>query len=152
MAANIMPTLTKGQFNSLMKIADVEAKISEKLPALLDAMLDLAMGHAVQITRFDKNSGEIITQVYDQPPDYKALAFLIENVIGKVPQRVEMTGDGGGPVQVISWMHADEATKLGLRQQLLATAAAAGAGSDSASNDDDDEAIEGESREVSDDE
>lgn len=105
---------------TLMKIPDVEERINERLDELLVAMMDLALGHKVQVNKFNKETGEMETRIYSQPPDYKALSFLIENVIGKVPQRVEMTGAGGGAIQVIPYMTMAEAVKAGLRPQLTA--------------------------------
>ncbi len=110
-----MRTLTP---NLLNKIPGAEAKIFDNLDALLDAMLALALGHKLQTSRFDKDAGEVVTVVWDVPPDYKALAFLIENVIGKVPSRVELTGKDGEAVRVIPWMTMDEAVKMGLRPSL----------------------------------
>jgi hypothetical protein len=104
--------------NLLSKIPGAEAKIFDNLDALLDAMLALALGHKFQTSRFDKDAGEVVTVVWDVPPDYKALAFLIENVIGKVPSRVELTGKDGGAVRVIPWMTMDEAVRMGLRPSL----------------------------------
>ena len=97
-----------------MQIPDVEEKIKARLDELLSAMLDLALGHYKQISKYDKEAGEVQTKIYTTDPDFKALAFLIENVIGKVPQRLEMTGDGGGPIRVIPWMTTAEATRMGL--------------------------------------
>jgi len=105
------PVLSKA---ALLQIPDVEEKIKARLDELLSAMLDLALGHYKQISKYDKEAGEVQTKIYTTDPDFKALAFLIENVIGKVPQRLEMTGDGGGPIRVIPWMTTAEATRMGL--------------------------------------
>lgn len=127
-----------------MKIPDAEARIFARLDDLLTAMLDLALGHFVQVPKFNKDTGEMETRIYEREPDYKAVAFLIENVIGKVPQRVEMTGKDGGPVKVIPWMSMDEAVKIGLMPSL--TEGGIADGSDEADDADnaDDEALEGE--------
>ena len=113
-----MRTLTKTLFD---KIPGAEAKIFDNLDALLDAMLALALGHKFQTSRFDKDAGEVVTLIWDVPPDYKALAFLIENVIGRVPSRVELTGKDGGAIKVIPWMTMDEAVQMGLRPSLELT-------------------------------
>lgn len=107
--------LSKSQ---LSRIPGAEERIFGKLDELLDAMLALALGHKLVITKFDQKSGQVISEVWDQDPDYKALAFLIENVIGKVPSRVELTGADGGAVKIIPWMTMDEAQKMGLRADL----------------------------------
>lgn len=98
----------------LMQIPDAETRILAKLDELLDGMLALALGHYYQQSKFDKDTGQVVTNIYMREPDYKALAFLIENVIGKVPQRVEMTGKDGGPVRVVPWMTTQEAMRMGL--------------------------------------
>lgn len=126
-----MRTLTP---NLLAKIPGAEAKIFDNLDALLDAMLALALGHKVMTSRYDKDSGDVVTTVWDVPPDYKALAFLIENVIGKVPSRVELTGKDGGAVRVIPWMTTEEAVKMGLRASIAAES----------EEDDEEEPLEGE--------
>lgn len=108
--STILPALRTKR--ALLKIPEVEARIAENIEPMLQAMLDLALGIHVQVSKLIE--GEVQTRVYQQPPDYKALAFLIENVIGKVPQRVEMTGDGGGPIKIIPWMTIDEARRMSL--------------------------------------
>jgi len=116
MADEATRALTK---RTLMKIPDAEARILARLDDLLTAMLDLALGHFVMIPKFNKETGEVETRVYEREPDAKAAMFLIENVIGKVPQRLEMTGKDGGPVKVIPWMSMDEAVKIGLMPSLV---------------------------------
>ena len=103
---------------ALLKIPDIEQKILGRMDDLLQAMLDRALGHYVVIHKFNKDTGEVETRVYLEPPDVRAATFLIENVIGKVPQRIEMSGPDGGPVRVIPWMTLEEAEKLGLRSQI----------------------------------
>ncbi len=105
---------------ALLKIPDIEQKILGRMDDLLQAMLDRALGHYVVIHKFNKETGEVETRIYLEPPDVRAATFLIENVIGKVPQRIEMSGPDGGPVRVIPWMTLEEAEKLGLRTQITA--------------------------------
>jgi len=103
---------------ALLKIPDIEQKILGRMDDLLQAMLDRALGHYVVLHKFNKETGEVETRIYLEPPDVRAATFLIENVIGKVPQRIEMSGPDGGPVRVIPWMTLEEAEKLGLRTQI----------------------------------
>ena len=104
---------------TLMKIPEIEEQILNRMPALLQAMLDRALGHHVVVNKFNKELGEVETRIYLEPPDVKAAMFLMENVIGKVPQRHEITGEGGGPVKIVPWMSYDEATRLGLRDVIV---------------------------------
>ena len=47
--------------------------------------------------------------VYRQPPNLTALQYLVDRGMGKVPSRLEITGNEGGPVAVIPWRPALEA-------------------------------------------
>lgn len=132
-----MPAGSLPMNKRMLKIPDVEKKINDRMEDLVDAMLDLALGHYKMISKFNPETGDVEQKVYVIEPDYKALAFLIENVMGKVPQRVEMTGDGGGPIKVIPWMTMAEAIRTGMMPQLQA-------GEDEETSDPDSDAIPGE--------
>lgn len=74
-------------------IARVETEIARRLmsgkdglPGVVDAMLELALGVAVQET--DRETGEV--NVYERPPDYKAAAYLIDRILGKPTERREL--------------------------------------------------------------
>lgn len=101
----------------LLKTPEVLKRIEQRSDDLLKAMIDLALGHYVTIAKFNKLTGEVETRVYEQPPDYKALSFLLENVIGKVPNRLEITGEGGGPVKIVPYMSMPEAMRIGIIAQ-----------------------------------
>lgn len=60
------------------KVTEAERKIADKLPDLIDAMLVLALGHVAQ--KIDRN-GEV--EVYDVPPNFKAIEYLSNRVMGK---------------------------------------------------------------------
>ena len=113
--SNRLPVSTK---RVLATIPDAEKRIQEQLSHLLDTMFDIAYGVYYEKAQLDADSGEVVLRIYKSPPDYKALAFLLENVMGKVPQRVEMTGADGGPVKIIPWMTFTEAVKMGLQEQI----------------------------------
>jgi hypothetical protein len=91
------------ELKKLMDIPEVEALLRARLPVLIQRMFDLAEGIVCVDYVVDPETGEEVPRAYKVPPDRQALQFLIENAIGKVPQRLEMTGKGGGPVQVIPW-------------------------------------------------
>mgnify|MGYP001613334974 FL=1 len=42
--------------------------------------------------------------LYTTAPNLAALQYLSDRAMGKVPQRYEITGDEGGPVEVVPWM------------------------------------------------
>lgn len=86
----------------MMAVPDVEQAIRAELPNLITAMLDLAKGVYAHEER--RVGDEWVDRCYREKPDRLALTFLIENVIGKVPNRIEMTGDKGGPLKVVPWM------------------------------------------------
>ena len=64
----------------------------EKTPELFDAQLDLALGHY----REDPELG----RVYLQPPDPKAIQWLLNQVIGKAmnQSQIDVTSNGQGGV------------------------------------------------------
>lgn len=77
-----------------------EGWIIKHLPEFIDTLADLARG--VWEEKTDGRSGE--TKIYQRIPDRQALEFLIEHGLGKVPQRNELTGAEGGPLEIIPWM------------------------------------------------
>ena len=79
-----------------------EGWIIKHLPEFIDTLADLARG--VWEEKTDGRSGE--TKIYQRIPDRQALEFLIEHGLGKVPQRQELTGEGGGPIDIIPWLPA----------------------------------------------
>lgn len=91
-----------GDLRAAMEIPEVEEAIKARLPVLIQHMFDLAEGVVWVEQRVD-DDGNIVPRIYQAQPDRQALQFLIENVIGKTPQRVEMTGKDGGPMEVIPW-------------------------------------------------
>lgn len=74
-------------------IAKAEKKIADKLPWLIDQMMELAEGVVVQ--EFDR---EGIPRVYQRPPDFKAIAYLVDRIMGKPTERKEITGADGGAI------------------------------------------------------
>lgn len=66
------------QPGALTTVAEAEARIRARLPQIIDAMMDAAMGLWVQ-------DGE---RVYQRPPDVKAGMYLIDRAIGRVPDTV----------------------------------------------------------------
>jgi hypothetical protein len=74
-------------------IAKAEKKIADKLPWLIDQMMELAEGVVVQ--EFDR---EGIPHVYQRPPDYKAIAYLADRIMGKPTERKELSGPDGEPL------------------------------------------------------
>ena len=43
-------------------------------------------------------------RIYRSAPSREALQYLVDRALGKSPQRYEITGDEGGPVQVVPWL------------------------------------------------
>jgi hypothetical protein len=74
-------------------IAKAEKKIADRLPWLIDQMMELAEGVVVQ--EFDRDG---IPRVYQRPPDYKAIAYLADRIMGKPTERKEITGQDGEPL------------------------------------------------------
>jgi hypothetical protein len=90
-------------------IVKAEKQIGDKLPILLEHMLELAQG--VMVEKYDWKKGE--RRVYKEAPDYKALEYLINRVMGKPTDKkeiavasrsvsiVEITLPGGVQMQTI---------------------------------------------------
>ena len=93
----------KAQLQVMMDIPEFEEAIKGRLPGLLEAMFDLAEGVRIQELKQDPKSKMWVERVYTKAPDRLAAQFLIENVIGKVPTRVEMSGKDGESLTVMPW-------------------------------------------------
>jgi hypothetical protein len=76
-------------------IKDAEKRISDRLPVLIDKLFALADGVLVQET-----DDEGAVDVYLKPPELKALVYLVDRVMGKPMQKVEQSGDAGGPLKI----------------------------------------------------
>lgn len=63
-----------------------EAKIAQKLPWLVDKLIELVEG--VEVERVDRQ-GE--RRIYSQPPDRQAAEYLIDRVMGKSTQTIDVT-------------------------------------------------------------
>lgn len=83
-------------------VALAEAKIAQKLPWLVDKLMELVEG--VEIERVDRNGQ---SRVYSQPPDRQAAEYLIDRVLGKPIARNEQ-GDPGDFDLDLSSLDADD--------------------------------------------
>lgn len=66
-------------------IADAEKKIADRLPDVIFSMFELAAGVTVQETT--KKGEEVI---YTRAPDYRACAYLIDRILGKPTEPIEI--------------------------------------------------------------
>ena len=82
-----------------------EAKIAEKLPWLVDKLMELAEG--VSLEKLTRDGTTAL--VYQQSPDRQAIEYLIDRVLGKPIDRTEQ-GNPGEFKQgyVIRLIRADE--------------------------------------------
>ncbi len=109
----------KDELKAMMQLPEFEEAIRSRLPSLVAAMFDLATGvQMIERKRDPDNKEEWGERVYWKAPDRQAAQFLIENVIGKVPTRVEMTGKDGEPMKIIPWMPKLEAIEEGIVETL----------------------------------
>ena len=76
-------------------IERAEKQIRDRLPEVVDKMLELAMGVLVEEQTLE---GRFI---YQKPPDYKAAAYLIDRIMGKPTERQEQTTEGGLTIKVV---------------------------------------------------
>lgn len=49
----------------------------------------------------DSSTGKV--KVYTKEPNFAALKFLAERVMGSLPSRIEITGADDGPVEFVAW-------------------------------------------------
>ena len=71
----------------------------KNLPKYLKHLHALAVG--IKTRRVTGDGKEV---VYDVAPDRQALEYLLERGMGKIPQKMELTGEDGGGVKIIPWM------------------------------------------------
>jgi hypothetical protein len=72
-------------------IARAERQIADRLPQIIDRMLELADGVTVSETGRD---GEV--RIYTRPPDFKAAAYLIDRIAGKPGPAADSSESPGG--------------------------------------------------------
>ena len=71
------------------EIRQAERKVADKLPHIVDRMLELSEGILVQ--EEDEKTGE--THIYARPPDRMALEYLWNRIAGKPVEHVELDAD-----------------------------------------------------------
>ncbi len=77
-------------------IARAEKQIVDKLPEIIAAQLELALG--VKVEELSATTGE--PTVYQRPPDRAAAQYLIDRILGKPTERQELTGADGASLAV----------------------------------------------------
>lgn len=68
-----------------------EKKIVDRLPAIVDAQIRLALG--VMVEDVNVVTGDLT--VYREPPDAKAGQYLINRILGLPAAKVDVAGSGG---------------------------------------------------------
>lgn len=76
-------------------IVAAEDIIADRLPSLLENMFVLADG--VTVEEEIRDGGR---RIYTEPPDRQANEYLINRIMGKPTERVEVGGEDGGPIAV----------------------------------------------------
>ena len=104
---------------SKMAVEKAEAHVRRRLKKYIVGLEDLAHGVTMAepsrrgagyqvILRDEEDGTERVVgrnlTLYTTPPNLAALQYLSDRAMGKVPQRYEITGDEGGPVEVVPWM------------------------------------------------
>lgn len=78
-------------------VIEAERSIHDKLPVLIENMFILACGVTVKET--DSKTGK--ERVYTKPPDYRANEYLINRVMGKPKESVEVDTPPDSPLIAI---------------------------------------------------
>lgn len=76
-------------------IQQAERRIRDRLPELIDRMFELADGVTVQ-----ERTPTGMPVIYQRAPDYKALSYLIDRIMGKPTERKEVSGPEGEPLGI----------------------------------------------------
>lgn len=85
-----------GQVRNVRGVSQAEKRIVEKLPDLVERMLELAEGVTIQ----DENrKGEPV--VYKKPPDRQAAEYLIDIIMKSVEKRASDVGTTVKIIEVI---------------------------------------------------
>jgi hypothetical protein len=75
-------------------VVKAEKQIRDRLPAVIDALLELALGVTVEETTDEvSEDGTPKVKVYRKPPDAKSAIYLTDRVMGKPTERVELDAD-----------------------------------------------------------
>jgi hypothetical protein len=67
------------------QIAKAEKRIADRLPDIVDRLLELADG--IQVQTVDEETGGI--NIYAKPPDRQAAEYLLNRIMGKPTERIE---------------------------------------------------------------
>lgn len=76
-------------------IRKAEKRIADRLPLLVDKLFELSEGVLVEGTRLDGSS-----YVYRTPPDRQAATYLVDRIMGKPAQSVDIGNKDGQPLEV----------------------------------------------------
>jgi len=76
-----------------------DKRVRRKLYKYIEKLEELAMG--VLIQKEDKKTG--LPTIYKVAPSREALQYLIDRGLGRIPQRFEMSGNDGGPLEIVPW-------------------------------------------------
>lgn len=88
-------------------IEKAERQIRDRLPELIDRMFELASG--VLVEGVDPQTAK--TFIYQKPPEYKAISYLVDRIMGKPTERQEQTHEGGLTIRVVYADTDPEATE-----------------------------------------
>lgn len=78
------------------QITRAEKRIADRLPELIDKMMELANGVLIEET--NPVTGD--PQVYQKPPDRQALEYLVNRIMGKPTERQEHSGSDGDAIRI----------------------------------------------------
>lgn len=98
-------------------VVRAEEVLQEELDELILRAIDLAKGVLVQETVME--DGKPVERVYRMPPNPKVLMYVLDRVMGRPAQRIEMAGEGFMPV-IIPLMPRERAIEEGLIAEEIA--------------------------------
>ena len=78
---------SREEVNKLIKMAN--GRISERLPEIIDKLIELGQG--VEAIGYERGNGN--PYVYSIPPNFRALEYLCNRVLGKPVDETTLMGD-----------------------------------------------------------
>lgn len=79
-----------------LPIRKAEKRIADRLPSIVDKMLELSEGVLVKNPGLSESMG--MTIVYEKAPDRQACEYLLNRIMGKPTEAVEISGPDKGAI------------------------------------------------------
>lgn len=110
--AELVPVKARAKVPKRIKhaqaIEKAELYAAKNLAKYLKKLHELAMGVVVIGYEGEDQEGNPVVVAYKEKPDLRALQILVDRGMGKVVDKVEITGEEGGPIGILPWIPGPE--------------------------------------------